>query len=132
MEVHTRFDTIVQPLVDQLDNNGDGRVIERSTAIASCLGQLAVVVPQVQWKQLQYQVLTKTQDKDRDVKCAAISTLYQFYEKVGQSFVINLPEMIPYVAELLEDENKAVVLATQKLVEKIENVTGEDFAQYLK
>jgi U3 small nucleolar RNA-associated protein 10 len=132
MEVHTRFDTIVQPLVDQLDNNGDGRVIERSSAIASCLGQLAVVVPQVQWKQLQYQVLTKTQDQDRDVKCAAVATLYQFYEKVGQSFVINLPEMIPYIAELLEDENKAVVLATQKLVAKIENVTGEDFAQYLK
>lgn len=84
------------------------------------------------WKPLQYQVLLKTQHSKPLVKCASIKVLEIFYEKLGQSFLVMLPELIPYIAELLEDENDVVVNLTRGLIKKIEAISGEDLSEYLK
>ncbi|KAL0481336.1 hypothetical protein AKO1_004887 [Acrasis kona] len=133
LQSQSKLDVIMQPLVDQISNAKDGRLLDRSQLLSECLGLLCQITSSHNWKTLQYQVLIKTQGNVvADVKIAAANALESFYDHVGQSFVVNLPEMIPYVAELLEDDNKGVVLATQKLVSKVEKVTGENFAQYLQ
>ena len=138
MQEPTRVDVILQPLVDQLFNI-DGSSAEeidtyaiRGEALAQCLGNMASVIPQTKWKALQQQVLHKTQHSKSAVKCSAISSLRRMYETVGQEFIANLPELLPYIAELLEDDDDTVVKHTQQLVQKVEDVTVEDLSRYMK
>ena len=140
MQEQSKFDQIMQPLVDQLQNTGDeaddaqhlAKYSVRAKAVAQCLGKLATVVPHQTWKTLQYQVLVLTQRTSTPVKCASIGALISLYTTVGQEFVSMLPEMLPYIAELLEDDDEVVVQETQRLVQKVEETCGEDLSRYMK
>jgi U3 small nucleolar RNA-associated protein 10 len=144
MNDNSRYEQIANPIVDQLSNfTGDetgltqsderelARYNVRAAAIAACLGKLATVVAQTNWRSLQKQVLLKTQRTAAPIKIAAIDTLKSMYTSVGQEFVAMLPELLPYVAELLEDDDEDVVKNTQKLVQTIEDTCGEDLGRYL-
>jgi U3 small nucleolar RNA-associated protein 10 len=42
-----------------------------------------------------------------------------------------LPESIPFLSELMEDDNTEVEGLCQKVVKEIEEVSGEDLQEYL-
>ena len=43
-----------------------------------------------------------------------------------------LPELIPYLAELLEDDDNSIIIHTKSLIEKIELISGQDLGEYFK
>jgi U3 small nucleolar RNA-associated protein 10 len=143
MQDQSRFNLILQPIVEQLENLNNeeeeesisidmARYGSRVEAIAQCLAKLATVSSHQLWKPLQLQVLLKTQHKDSTIKCAAINVLNAMYSTVGQEFVAMLPELLPYVAELLEDDDDLVVKETQRLVRAVEDSCGEDLSRYVQ
>lgn len=50
--------------------------------------------------------------------------------KLGDSWLPLLPETVPFLAELLEDEVPEVETATQKAVQTLEAVLGEPLQKY--
>ncbi|KAK9457998.1 hypothetical protein V1511DRAFT_491437 [Dipodascopsis uninucleata] len=67
-----------------------------------------------------------------DVKIAAIHTLKSIYERLGEEWLSMLPQLVPIVAELLEDEDENVETEVRKyLVPVIESVLGESLDRYL-
>lgn len=59
-------------------------------------------------------------------------TLHGLYDKLGEEWVSQLPQLVPLIAELLEDDDEAVELEVRrKLVPVVEEVLGESLDRYL-
>lgn len=60
----------------------------------------------------------------------ALECLRDVCKKVGEDFLPLLPETIPFLAELLEDEEEDIEKACQKTIQELEKVLGEPLGKY--
>jgi hypothetical protein len=124
--------------------------------LVPCLGQLAVTSgTDVIWKPLNAQVLLQTRDDQSIIRVAALDAVREFYDRLGEEFLILLPETIPFLAELMEgksyryiilfhiytyiytndsiiclDDNIHVERTTQQVISVIERHLGEPLQKY--
>ncbi|KAJ5976317.1 hypothetical protein N7481_010024 [Penicillium waksmanii] len=59
------------------------------------------------------------------VRLAALKTERALTEQLGEEWLALLPEMLPYISELMEDEDESVEREVRKWVKQIEGVLGE-------
>lgn len=65
-------------------------------------------------------------------KIWTIKVFSSLYRKLGEAWMVNLPQLVPIIAELLDDEEESVELETRRsLVPVIEGVLGESLDKYL-
>ncbi|XP_067620823.1 HEAT repeat-containing protein 1 homolog [Eurosta solidaginis] len=127
-----RFEMLMPPLVDQLENRLILESEELQQALQSCLAQLAATVSNdVMWKQLNYQVLMKTRTNVPEVRIVSFNCCLEIARKLGEEFTSLLPETVPFVAELMEDENQRVEKNTRRAVQELESILGESLQSYL-
>ncbi|PSN50219.1 hypothetical protein C0J52_07804 [Blattella germanica] len=129
-----RFDALLLPIVNQLENTLGGVEALQSRAsslLSPCITQFAVAVADdALWKQLNYQVLLKTRNTLPQIRLAALEVLCEMARKLGEDFLPLLPETVPFLAELLEDEEETVETACQKAVQDLEEILGEPLKKY--
>ncbi|KAJ5639074.1 U3 small nucleolar RNA-associated protein 10 [Penicillium longicatenatum] len=58
-------------------------------------------------------------------RLAALKAEQALTEQLGEEWLALLPEMLPYISELMEDEDESVEREVRKWVKKIESVLGE-------
>ncbi|XP_071448113.1 HEAT repeat-containing protein 1 [Hetaerina americana] len=130
-----RFETLMPPLVNQLENlvGGMDRFEERCSAnVIPTLVKFAVsAADDSLWKQLNYQILLKTRHNNPKVRLAGLSALLELGKQLGEDFLPLLPETVPFLAELLEDEEEEVEMAAQKAIAALSDVLGEPLQKYL-
>uniref|UniRef100_H3BVV8 HEAT repeat-containing protein 1 n=1 Tax=Tetraodon nigroviridis TaxID=99883 RepID=H3BVV8_TETNG len=129
-----RADTLMNPLLDQLENTAGGpqtyqqRVTQH---LVPCLGQFAVALADdTQWKTLNYQILLKSRHSDAKVRFSSLLMLMELTSKLKENYMVLLPETIPFLAELMEDECEEVEQQVQKVVQEMENILGEPLQSY--
>uniref|UniRef100_A0A452R7G3 HEAT repeat-containing protein 1 n=1 Tax=Ursus americanus TaxID=9643 RepID=A0A452R7G3_URSAM len=129
-----RAEALMMPLVDQLENRlgGDARFQERVTKhLIPCLAQFSVAMADDSlWKPLNYQILLKTRDSSPKVRFAALITVLALAEKLKENYIVLLPESIPFLAELMEDECEEVERQCQKTIQQLEAILGEPLQSY--
>lgn len=129
-----RAEALMMPLVDQLENRlgGEEKFQERVTGhLAPCIAQFSVAVADDSlWKPLNYQILLKTRDSSPKVRFAALITVLALAEKLKDNYIVLLPESIPFLAELMEDECEEVERQCQKTIQQLEAVLGEPLQSY--
>ncbi|SCV01858.1 LAME_0G18976g1_1 [Lachancea meyersii CBS 8951] len=65
-------------------------------------------------------------------KLWAVKTVKTIYSKVGEGWLSFLPQLVPIIAELLEDDDEGVEYEVRSgLVKVVENVLGEPLDRYL-
>ncbi|KAJ1720720.1 snoRNA-binding rRNA-processing protein utp10 [Coemansia erecta] len=139
------FRKIHRHLVNQLANTKTSAGISSSTSaydvyvtrvrefLAPAISQLAVAMGNdAMWKSLNHEVLMKSRSEDPRVRVGSMVVVQAFYERLGEEFLILLPETIPYLAELLEDDDERVERVTQETIKVIEAHLGESLQSYLK
>ncbi|KAJ3340120.1 hypothetical protein HDU93_007345 [Gonapodya sp. JEL0774] len=132
------FDRVMQPLVDQLDFTSDSGDTEDAytarvaTHLIPAIAQLSVVASgELFWKALNNSVLLKTRSTYPSVRIAAVRTVQQFYARHGEEFLDLLGETVPFLAELLEDEDDSVEKVCREVCKSIEDILGEDLTEYM-
>uniref|UniRef100_A0A8C6E6N7 HEAT repeat-containing protein 1 n=1 Tax=Moschus moschiferus TaxID=68415 RepID=A0A8C6E6N7_MOSMO len=129
-----RAEALMMPLVDQLENRlgGEEKFQERVTKyLIPCLAQFSVAVADDSlWKPLNYQILLKTRDSSPKVRFAALITVLALAEKLRENYIVLLPESIPFLAELMEDECEEVEHQCQKAIQQLETILGEPLQSY--
>ncbi|XP_059119394.1 HEAT repeat-containing protein 1 [Peromyscus eremicus] len=129
-----RAEALMMPLVDQLENRlgGEERFQERVTKhLVPCIAQFSVAMADdSMWKPLNYQILLKTRDSSPKVRFAALITVLAVAEKLRENYIVLLPESIPFLAELMEDECEEVEHQCQKTIQQLEAVLGEPLQSY--
>lgn len=126
-----RFDTIMQPIVDQIENKFVMNDDAMQSLVRATVAQLAVAASDdILWKQLNYQVLMKTRADDPSQRIFGIKVCVEMAKKLGEDFEPLVPETIPFLSELLEDEDYKVVEACQNGVRELEATVGESLQKY--
>ncbi|KAG0237384.1 HEAT repeat-containing protein 1 [Mortierella sp. GBA43] len=138
-----RFEKLLHPLVDQLmvtspsesavEVGTEWKSYENrmNTWLVPCLGQLAVTLSNdALWKPLNYQVLLKTRESNKHIRLSALKVVQEFYKRLGEEFLILLPETIPFLAELMEDDDHEVEALTQGVIADIEVYLGGSLQKY--
>lgn len=128
----SRFQMIYQPLIGQLTNIPDSigkYLLKTITSFTANVGS-------EEYNNLIANELIKYVSNDQEnssqTKIWAIRTLKSIFQKLGESWLTYLPTLVPYIAELLEDDDEQVELAVRTgLVRVIEQVLGEPLDRYL-
>lgn len=126
-----RFDVLLQPLVDQLQS---AAVLARpalQTEVMQLLAQFGVACnDDSAWKQLNYQILLKTRHQLAAVRLLAVGACVELAKRLGEDYTPLLPETVPFLAEMLEDEDEVVERTCQARVQELERVLGEPLQKY--
>lgn len=69
-------------------------------------------------------VLQHMRSEDAGVRLAAVETMTGLYAKMGEEWLPWLPESVPLIAELMEDDDEDVERAIQRLIVKVEEFLG--------
>ncbi|KAI3404561.2 UTP10 [Candida oxycetoniae] len=127
-----KFESICQPLLDQLQNIEDpiGKFLVK--AISSLVSD----VSSNEYNEIVLKGLIKfisyDNENSKDTKLWTIRVLKNIYQKLGERWLPYLPTLVPHVSELLEDDDEAVELEVREgLVRVIEKVLGEPLDRYL-
>ncbi|CAK1549634.1 unnamed protein product [Leptosia nina] len=129
-----RFETLMQPVVDQLENTLGGISDLQTRAkkiIIPCISQFAVTIGDDSlWKLLNYQVLLKTRHNDAEIRLIALDCLVDMATQLGSNWLPLLAESVPFLAELLEDGDQRIEVATKNAVRTLEQILGEPLEKY--
>ncbi|ORX81097.1 ARM repeat-containing protein [Anaeromyces robustus] len=131
-----KFDRLYKPLVNQMLIKHEDIEEYREAMnnyLVPCLGELAVNVKnEDMWKSLNKQVMMQSRDENPEVRIISLKVLEEFYKRLGEEFLILLPETVPFLAELMEDDNEEVEKLTQKVLNQIQQYLGEDISKYFQ
>ena len=83
------------------------------------------------WQQFNHEVLVQSRSPVKDVKLAAIHVIRECFERMSQEYLPLLPDVIPFLSDLLEDEDAEVEKAAQDLRVQLESISGEELTNYL-
>ncbi|CAH0404614.1 unnamed protein product [Chilo suppressalis] len=129
-----KFETLMQPVVDQLQNTlGSIQSLKtRATELLiPCISQFAVATQDDSlWKLLNYQILLKTKHNDADIRLIALDCLVAMATQLGSSWLPLLAESVPFLAELLEDGDQRIETSTKEAIRKLEQILGEPLEKY--
>ncbi|XP_041714076.2 HEAT repeat-containing protein 1 isoform X2 [Coregonus clupeaformis] len=129
-----RADALMAPLVDQLENTLGGEEVYQTRVtkhLVPCVGQFCVAVgDDTLWKTLNYQILLKTRHSSAKVRFSALLMLLELASKLRENYMVLLPETIPFLAELMEDECEEVEHQVQKVIHEMETILGEPLQSY--
>ncbi|CAH1776175.1 unnamed protein product [Owenia fusiformis] len=129
-----RFDTLMQPLIDQLENEEIGEDLYEAHVtehLVPCIAQFAVAIADDSlWKPMNYQICLQTRHSSSKVRFAALRVLQAIGKQLGESYMVLLPETIPFLAELMEDESLQVENLCKEVVGEMEKILGEPLQKY--
>jgi len=83
------------------------------------------------WKPLVGAIMSHGRSPHVSVRRASVYVLEQSLVAVGENFLVLLPELLPWIAEMMEDEDEGVERKVHKLVKIIEKMSGESLDETL-
>ncbi|CEG76908.1 hypothetical protein RMATCC62417_11736 [Rhizopus microsporus] len=130
-----KFEKIMDPVVDQLlvvTKGTSADYLNRMKAyVVPCIGQMAVTVSNDSlWKPLNHKVLLKTREDDAEIRLAALLCIQEFYNRLGEEWLLFLAESISFLAELMEDDDVRVEKLVQQTNSIIESHLGESLDKF--
>ena len=127
----SRFEMVCPTIISQLKNIEPplGKFLAKTIgALAQCNS-----MADEHNKMMQKEIIKHMKPSCRsNEKLWAIRSIKLIYAKVGESWLVLLPQLVPIVAELLEDDDETIESEVRTgLVKVFENVLGEPFDKYL-
>jgi U3 small nucleolar RNA-associated protein 10 len=82
-------------------------------------------------KELNTAIMMHMRSDNPQVRLAAIQCEEALTDRLGEDWLALLPEMLPYISELQEDDDERVERETHRWIMKIEGVLGESLDSML-
>ncbi|XP_060600074.1 HEAT repeat-containing protein 1-like [Ruditapes philippinarum] len=124
-----RFDLLMQPLVDQLENQQGSEEQSENRSKGStwfpAIVQLCVAAQDDFYGGLLTIKFVYLQGKK-----SALVTLDMLHKKLGEDYMPLLPDTIPFLAELMEDESEEVEKKCHEVIREMEKTLGEPLQKY--
>jgi U3 small nucleolar RNA-associated protein 10 len=119
----SHFTPIASPLVALLSQINSPPLTESLitaiTALASATSSAE------EHRELNTAMLKLMRSDDAATRVNAVQVERRLTEKLGEEWLVMVPEMLPFVAELLEDDDENVERESRAWVRRIEEVLGE-------
>lgn len=96
-----------------------------------CIVQLAVATNDLnRWQHLIELISVKAGHSNKVVRLNILTTLEAAATELAKDFLPLLPPAVPFLAELMNDDDPEVESETQKLLLKMEEIVGEPLQPY--
>lgn len=126
----SRFDAVVGTLVDQFSYTSNMPVEEE---LLPAIVELAATADSADHhKELNGLILKLTRAESANVRLAAVKCEQALADRLGEEWLSMLPEMLPFISELQEDDDENVEKETHRWILKIESVLGESLDSMLQ
>ena len=84
------------------------------------------------WIKLNLSILMHTRDEAWQTRLGALTIVEHMFDVIRERYLVVLNDTIPFISEALEDENEQVEGSAKRIVNRIEQLTGESINEYLK
>ena len=103
-------------------------------SVASCITALTMAAGDEQmWKPINHAILQACGNEDKaHIRKAAVACLHSVMESVGEEYMVLLPECLPTLSELLEDEDEEIAGLARECVTLGEELLGESLEDSLR
>ncbi|KAG7123505.1 U3 small nucleolar RNA-associated protein 10 like [Verticillium longisporum] len=127
------FGGVAGVLTGQLTRAGGSDKLDVGAHLIPALIELASAADSADHrKELNMAVLKHLRDERAGVRLAAVKCQQALTDKLGEEWLSALPEMLPYISELQDDDDEAVERETHRWIVKIEGVLGESLDSMLQ
>lgn len=126
-------DAAIDDMIPSSDVRASLGVLARYTI--ACISQMTTASgsnSESRWRPLHHAVLMVTRASHADARLAALETTMAICDALQEEYLTLLPEALPFLSELLEDEDSRIEKRTVEVLKKMEDVSGEDLKQYLQ
>ena len=103
-----------------------------SEVIAAVTTLAATTDSPAQHKSLCGPLLHLIRDDSAAVRLAAVKCQLSLTEKLGEEWLAQLPEMLPFISEGMEDNDEGVEMEVRRWVKRIEGILGESIGPMLQ
>ncbi|OCK74942.1 hypothetical protein K432DRAFT_386511 [Lepidopterella palustris CBS 459.81] len=126
----SHFNTILAPLMKQLTN--PSTLIVTDNAIPTITELAASAASAEHHKEMNAVMLKYMRSDDVHTRLAAVKCEQSLTERLGEEWLGLLPEMLPFISELQEDDDEVVERETQRWIAMIEEILGESLDPMLQ
>jgi U3 small nucleolar RNA-associated protein 10 len=125
------FEAIVEPLVSQLKRSGS--VVTHTEFLIPAITELAAAAGSPEHhKAMNTMIMSYMRHEGADVRLAAVKCERALTERLHVDWISLLPEMLPFISELQEDDDGEVEREVGRWILQIEEVTGESLDSMLQ
>ena len=126
-DVDTQKSTPYEKLILGKGTDEYGNVISCVVALASAAGNEQL------WKPLNHSLLEACGNEQRsEVRRAGIQALLSVIKTLGEEYMVLLPECLPVLSELLEDEDEEIIGLAKACIREGEELLGESLEESLR
>ncbi|XP_074600402.1 HEAT repeat containing 1 homolog l(2)k09022 [Brevipalpus obovatus] len=129
-----RVSKLASPIVDQITNDFGSNELyfdRINDGIVYCVKHLVKAVNDHNIvKDLNYRILLKTREDSPKIRCQALNVVHQMMLAMVEEYLPLLPEAIPFLAELHEDDAEEVQKLLTLVIADIERIFGEPISSY--
>lgn len=83
-------------------------------------------------KEMNAAILKHMRSDSAAVRLAAVQCERALTDRLGEEWLALLPEMLPFMSELQEDDDAAVERETLRWIERVESILGENLGPMLQ
>jgi len=126
------FDAIMQPLLDQVTFTNEPEVRDSLDIVSAVTGLAGAAASPEHHKTLNSAILKLMRHDNELTRLAAVKCEQSLTEKLGEDWLALLPEMLPFISELQEDDDEDVERETTAWIRQIEGILGESLEGMLQ
>lgn len=131
------FSAVAPALTAQLlhaskGGNGPNSDVTTHDVVPALVELAAAADSQDHHKELNGALLKHLRSEHAGVRRAAVRAEQRLTERLGEDWLAMLPEMLPYISELQEDDDEDVERETQRWIVGIEGILGENLDAMLQ
>ena len=128
--IPSHFTLISEALLGQLEN---ALKVPLLPELIPAVAELAVTTDSaIHYKDMDAVILKCMRSNKAAVRLAAVQTERALTKRLGEEWLALLPEMLPFISEVLEDDDEAVEKEVQMWVDGIERILGESLDPMLQ
>lgn len=126
------FEAIAQPLLDQVTYAKTPSVRDSLDIVSAVTGLAGAAASPEHHKSFNSAILKMMRHDDAFIRLAAVKCEQSLTEKLGEDWLALLPEMLPFISELQEDDDEEVERETTAWIRQIEGILGESLEGMLQ
>ena len=126
----SHFTSISVPLLAQLNHAASVPMVPEAIPTIT---ELAVAADSPDHhREMNATILKHMRSDSVAVRLAAVQCEQSLTDRLGEEWLALLPEMLPYISQLQEDDDETVERETQRWIVKIEGILGESLDAMLQ
>lgn len=124
---------LLKPLVNQVENELGGQEATQQRAerhLVPCLASFAAGCEDAIRKEWHQKLLYQMRHSSARVRYTTLLAFREAVRRLGDDYLSLLPEAVPFLAELMEDESTEVEHLCQDVILEVEQILGEPLMKY--